>query len=360
MSLINQMLRDLEERRQVENRQQSGGEPAPVVTSSAGFRRHLLLLLGGVLLAVVIWGGSEFLRQKQEDVPGVGPLFVVEQRSSVEKVLPVSKQEPKSVPVPVQPKSEPVVIVAVEAEKASVAPSPSPAPEPPAVEKKNENVSLPQKETPVVAESTSTNVEDARFRKKTAPLSPEERAQALYLQSLSVLQQGDDVVAENNLLQALELNPNHQAARLQLINLLRQNNRVAEAFSQVEMGLQLHPQSHMLRKDMARQLLSAGRLDEAIATLNYTPFPAMAQDLEYHALLAALLQESGDYQHAIPIYRGLLSYQPQESMWWLGLAISLDQSGDAEQAKSAYLKVAGQQGLRADLADYVASRLQAL
>jgi len=365
MSLINQMLRDLEERRQVEGRQQMGAESTPAVTAVASSRRPLALMACGVLLAVVIWGGSELLPPQLNKVPAETALTAAVAEPLGQKIVADKAQDvaTPSAPEPapaavVQPRPEPVAVKLATEEKAA-APV-SAATELPTEEKASESAVVRQKPVPATVADEPATAEEIRFRKKIAPPSPQEQAQTLYLQGVALLQQGDVTAAESALLQSLELNPQLLDARLQLISVLRQNGRTAEAFSQLETGLQLHPQSAVLRKGKAHHLVSAGRLDDAIGTLSAEPMPMLADDLEYHALLAALLQETGKYQQAVQTYRHLLSYRPQESIWWLGLAVSLDQGGEAAQAKEAYRKVAEQPGLQADLADYVASRLQAL
>src|SRR5579885_3546730 len=61
--------------------------------------------------------------------------------------------------------------------------------------------------------------------------------------------------------------------------------------------------------------------------------PSPADDPDYHALLAALLQRAGRHGDAIVSYRRLLSVRPQNGLWWMGLGISLSASGQRQQAR---------------------------
>ena len=45
----------------------------------------------------------------------------------------------------------------------------------------------------------------------------------------------------------------------------------------------------------------------------------------YHALLAALQQQVGDWTGSAAVYRQLVAFQPQQAAWQLGLAIALEQ-----------------------------------
>lgn len=60
MSLINQMLRDLENRRKLDGRQLPGGEGPAVITPQGSSQRMRFIVVGGFLLSVLVWGGLEF------------------------------------------------------------------------------------------------------------------------------------------------------------------------------------------------------------------------------------------------------------------------------------------------------------
>lgn len=199
-----------------------------------------------------------------------------------------------------------------------------------------------------------------KIKKKTAVVSREEQAAQAYRSALELLQRKDYPAAEATLSHALILQPRLLAARLQLIALLQKLQRQSEAEKQLKLGLQLHPDNPDLRKNYARQLLAAGQQEQAIKILQTEPRPEIGSDLEYYALLAALQQEVGKHSAAVKNYMRLLQYRPQESLWWMGLAISLDQAGAYAKAKAAYRQALLLPGLRPDLQDYIRDRLQNL
>jgi MSHA biogenesis protein MshN len=102
------------------------------------------------------------------------------------------------------------------------------------------------------------------------------------------------------------------------------------------------------------------RSGEAVELLQRDPLPAVAADLEYHALYAAALQEQKRFEEAGQLYRQLVNLRPQQAVWWMGLAISMDQAGSNEQARGAYEQAIALPGLRSDLHDYIRGRLQIL
>jgi Flp pilus assembly protein TadD len=204
-----------------------------------------------------------------------------------------------------------------------------------------------------------TKVEN-RVSKKKQTVSREEQAVLAYQVAQGKMQRLDYPAAVEALSQALKLNPRMLNARLQLISLLQKLQRDNEAERQLELGLQQHPYDPELRKIYARLLVADGQQQEAVQLLSSEPRPKVSRDLEYHALLAALQQEIGDYKAAVISYNQLLQHRPQEALWWMGLAISYDQSEAFSRAKEAYRQALSLQGLRPDLKDYIRNRLQKL
>lgn len=196
---------------------------------------------------------------------------------------------------------------------------------------------------------------------KTATLlSAEEQALRAYRSGLDKLAGNQIGAAEIDFVAALRLNPLLLPARLQQVALLLKTQRRADAEDLLRSGLQLHPQHPQLRKALARLLFDQGQLAEAINTLEAQPLPKMGEDLEYHALLAALWQEAGRYKEAADRYEHLLQARPREALWWLGLAVAREQSGDLAAARIAYRQTLEMSGLRPDLIEFVQNRLQLL
>ncbi len=189
---------------------------------------------------------------------------------------------------------------------------------------------------------------------------PVSRDQQAYRAGLKQLKLGRLVAAEASFNQALLVNPNLLDARLQLIKVLQQQMKLKTAESVLQTGLTLTPGNLKLRKIYARLLLNSQRQNEAIELLKTRPLPGIVQDLEYYALLAALYQDSGEYEAATAVYAQLLKIKPQVSLWWMGMAISLEQSGSVKPARDAYQKALELSGLSPDLRNYIHGRLQEL
>jgi tetratricopeptide (TPR) repeat protein len=177
---------------------------------------------------------------------------------------------------------------------------------------------------------------------------------------LEQLRRGEFEAAARSFSSALAINPAHTRARLQLIATLQQLHQSEQAAQLMRQGLELLPENKELRKEYARYLLNNRQIDKAVELLRQSPVPAVPNDLEYHALLAALLQESGQYSDAAKVYIRLLQIDPTPGIWWLGLAIAMDQTGNSEQAREAYRKALNRPRMEKNTRVYIESRLEVL
>jgi MSHA biogenesis protein MshN len=206
------------------------------------------------------------------------------------------------------------------------------------------------------APAVSSAVSPALIR--TKPLA--ETAEQLYQRGLQQVRQGNLRAARDNLSAALRINPELLAARLELIGVLQQLTDEQQTLAVIEDGLRLHPAQPELRKLIAHYLLSLQQYQAALTRLEADPVPVVAADPDYHALRAAIYQELGEYSQSAQLYARLLEQRPRESLWWLGLAIALEQQGLATGARDAYRTALDVSDLRPDLERFVHERLQHL
>jgi MSHA biogenesis protein MshN len=193
-------------------------------------------------------------------------------------------------------------------------------------------------------------------RTQPAPQTDEQ----LYRRGLQQVRQGDLRAAQESFTGSLRINPELLAARLELIGVLQRLTHEQEAVRVIQEGLQRQPAQPELRKLLAHHLLSAQHYQDALTQLETAPVPAVAADPDYHALRAALYQELGEYPQAGLLYAQLLEQRPREPLWWMGLAIALDQQGLSGGARDAYRTALDVSGLRPDLEQFVRKRLQHL
>lgn len=119
-------------------------------------------------------------------------------------------------------------------------------------------------------------------------------------------------------------------------------------------------ESSPLRMEDARRLVERGAFAEARSLLLQSPQPALYEEPEYYALLAATQQRLGRYDEAVAGYRQLLLVFPENGTWWMGLGIALESNGQRTEAGDGYRRALATPGLRPELAQYVRQRLAAL
>jgi MSHA biogenesis protein MshN len=133
----------------------------------------------------------------------------------------------------------------------------------------------------------------------------------------------------------------------------------AGAESTLEAALELDPALHDARSDLARLRLARGDAAAALAALEGSA-PLLAQDPEYHALHAALLSRTGAHARAADAYARLVALDRTRAPWWLGLAISLEAQSRAPDALAAYREAARLTSLDPETQSWVESRIAAL
>jgi len=210
---------------------------------------------------------------------------------------------------------------------------------------------------PVVAVAPQKQLAVLVVDKSVKLVSPDQQA---FEQGLKQFKLVDYVAAQKSFRRALDLNPSLLDARLHLVQLLKQQHQLDQVRQLLQQGLELHPVNYKLRKELARLYLQQQQYLVAIELLSTEPVPAVAQDLEYFALLAALQQEAGQFSATVLTYSYLLQVRPNEALWWFGLALAQDQDGNYEQARKAYLQAAALPGLKNKLREYSNNRLQQL
>ena len=196
-----------------------------------------------------------------------------------------------------------------------------------------------------------------KFEKAPVELTATQRAERDYAQARRELAAGQEPEALRLLLQALDLDPDHRGARESLLEVLLGRGRVAEAERLLLEALARHPGDLGFALRYARLLVGQGREPAAIDLLE--PHAGAVGDGEHLALLAALYQRQARYAESVASYRLALAANGR-SAWWLGLGISAEGAGDGAAARDAYQKALDGGGLTQPLRAYAEARLSAL
>lgn len=162
-------------------------------------------------------------------------------------------------------------------------------------------------------------------------------------------------------LQTLDLfayeNPEAHGARETLAKLLMQQGEPERAMQAVELGLSIAPNNNAYKKIKARLDIEQGRAAEALKLLSASP-PTVEADTEFHDLMATAFLTTQQYDFASVTYQALLQQNSAEGRWWYGLAASYDARGRAQDAASAYERALQQINLSPSLRQASQARLQ--
>jgi len=153
--------------------------------------------------------------------------------------------------------------------------------------------------------------------------------------ALALWQQGQQGAALDTLTTFSATNPQAHQSREMLAKLMLQQGEMIGAMEQADIGLGIQPDHYGYKKVKARVLMAAGVPGEA-ADLLTVRAPSLAGDSEYHELLAASRLASQKYAEALESYQALAATAPQDARWWYGVAASQDALGRSFEAVQSY------------------------
>lgn len=328
MSLINQMLRDLEQRNSdqtLASGRMDVQAPPPQNTS----RRYWPWLLPVMLLSVFYAWDSRHDQQP-------------EQQSAVP--LPVSAQTLSAVAPTLQPQVTPEPAAAQAVTEAKPTAMPQPIATPVATV------------SPVPLEKQASK---AAATPRPAPAAPR-RASAAKNQVQALLKQAQGNVSllmrKETLKEALQLEPDNLAVRDLLLQTLLKSGSGSEVEGFLQESLRLFPNHLAFITSLAQLQIQRKEFAAATATLERVESGEPA----YLSLLAAGYQQQKRYLESAEIYQRLTQIQPDKAEYWLGLAIGSDNLHRRQDAVEAYRQALEKNTLNSDVVDYIKQRLSAL
>jgi predicted Zn-dependent protease len=213
----------------------------------------------------------------------------------------------------------------------------------------------PLETNPVVQQMPEPMPEQSSRVVKSAPkLSATQEAQNFYQQAQVAISDGNPQQALILLEKALSFdNKLHNAKILQLTLLNRQGNDINNQLDRLISG---YPKIYHYRQMKARLLLEAGQLNEAQSLLE-AELPLITEAPDYYATLAYIAQQQGGAKLAADYYQQLLRVEPARADWWFGLALANQQQGKSTLALQAYQQSLNAIGLSENLRQYAAQQI---
>lgn len=178
---------------------------------------------------------------------------------------------------------------------------------------------------------------------------------SIVARAMQSMRSNDLVAAERLLRDALAIDSGDAETWSFLYGVLISASRPAAAERALQQGLSLADQPAPLAKLYAKTLLDRGDR-EAAANVLAAHRPAPASDTEYDAFFAALLQQTGQFAEAGEVYQKLLTIDPNSGAWLVGLAMSHDSLGYQEEALIAFERALASGSLKSPLDRYAKRR----
>ena len=375
MSLINQMLKDIDQRQGHAGSAGSGASGMALnVARNRSAAKAPVWLWWGILVLVVLTVAYGLRHMARQTTMPATP-SAQQAGASPREGPPVAQAASADTPVPVVhqallPAAEPAAAIAdqpVKPAQPAVRERVPDALQAPVVRQPEENSKPAVTATaggmavPVQGKTDNRNDAPAPVSvltpgQVTRVLSAEQRADNAYRDAASLLRQGAALEAQKSLRQALADQPTHLEARLLYAQVLQGEGRSSDAKAVLAEGITLKPQAFAFHAALAQMQLLGRESEQAVTTLE-RGLLAAGDNAAYHALLAAALQQQAHHTEAVAHYVIALRQQPDSSNWLVGLGVSLQAQGQLSSAAEAYQR-ALDLGLPASLSQFARDRLQ--
>ncbi|AWB58990.1 hypothetical protein DBO93_16460 [Colwellia sp. Arc7-D] len=185
-------------------------------------------------------------------------------------------------------------------------------------------------------------------------LSPKALAANKISQAEKAMERNDIAKAESLFEEILMVMPTHETARKQLAALWYGKKYYQDAINLLSQGIALEPQAEEMRLMSARIYYEQGQARPAYNILKPV---SRSNSSEVQTLLANVSAELNEHEDAIFAYRQLISLQPDVGRWWLGVAVSLDSLGKFVPARDAYKQSIARNNLSTSAMQFAQQRL---
>lgn len=390
MSVINQMLKDLDKRQGEQNIETSTTLPATTKNSNVKFTLSIILVIVLINIAgIYAWQlysenqqlkiqakhnqniklESNFTDQsfKQDEVIADKPGQALAVKPTVEKVeksidksqqiiaaktaTVINTQNSEKIKISTQkPSSEQENTAAayVEIEKDT---SNNQLPTLESIENRNVTAAKPKNEETLEVSVTKPK---PRLSISRTQLSPQALAEKKITEAEQAMEVNELGKAESLFEEVLLLLPNHETARKQLAALWYGKKAYQDAINLLSQGIALAPRAEEMRLMSARIYFEQGQAQRALDILNPVN---NSQSIELQALLANVAAQLNDHKSASSAYQKLLTLERSVGRWWLGLAVSLDSQGQFKQASNAYNQAIATGNLSSNTMQFARQRL---
>jgi len=188
-----------------------------------------------------------------------------------------------------------------------------------------------------------------------APLSNSQQAKLYYQQALQTTNKLKAITLLNK---SILLNPKHSKSRLLLAQRLINTGDQQSAINVLDSSLKDFPDNPSFIMVRAQLYLQEKNTNSALELL--TKVPAPLQNEAYLSLLAAAYQQNKSYSQSIIYYQTLVKLNSSKAEYWLGLGLAHDALKHSQQAYNAYHQALALNKLNTAITSYIHQRLKQL
>lgn len=324
MSVINQMLKDLDERK----RPVSNTPYEPMMQQRQSQSKLPWVIVALLSLAIVGWGLKDLLPVNATEEANDNADVATAEKTEYDKVVATNNTDSQ----PDEAATEAVVT-------------------------KSEKIALPEDIGAPKATINTQQSEPQEAESRVLKVSPQQQSRIQADELLAEYQQQSGTLSDAQYAEVLALDPNFHSARISWLSRLNQQND--DRFERQTMqAIQKWPEVYQYRQILARFWVMATP-QKAYDLLMQQP-PAIDKAPDYHGLIAYSAKQMGNLNLASKQYQLLLKSYPERADWWLALALAEDQLQRSASALRAYQQSLRYPGLAQNTQAYAEQRIKAL
>jgi MSHA biogenesis protein MshN len=392
MSLINQMLRDLDRRHAVAADAQLPAGQVRTVPAGQNISFSFWVIVAVLVANGLAWAGWVAYQTRWKPVgtplafqaaerarasPTAAPPAITSPPASIELArdgAPDSKPTNAAAP-PAEPVFETFKLarlIETPISQGTTAPQPPAKPDRedvskaqpssdilPAPRRESAPQSLPSRlKAPRETSATAASAPPSVLR-RDRPRSAADQAETIFRNGVSLLNQGRVSEAQDQFAEAIARDRSHVGARQALASILIDRERLDEARQVLQEGLIYSPGQIQFALVLARLLIERRDYSAAASVLAQAK-EAGESDPEYQVLVGAVAQRLGRHDDAVAAFRKATILKPQPGATWLAMAMSLEATGRKEDALQAYTRAVDTNGLTPETLNYAETKIRSL
>jgi Tfp pilus assembly protein PilF len=191
--------------------------------------------------------------------------------------------------------------------------------------------------TPLITSKpvVSSTVENGTIDKDVLPQNNDELAASLYNNAVNLLNEGRFVEVEYHLKNVIAKYPHYVKATELLAAIYLEQGKIEDAINLLEQTTRKIDNEQRLKHWLVKLYVDNNQAEKAI-DLTKTMLSKQL-DVDSVVLLAALYQQSGQNEDAKNLYDTAIELNSSDYKVWLGYALVLENLGDIENARQAYI-----------------------